>query len=119
VGAHQFDFAAIGVDPSGHATLLVGEPCPAIGAVLLDSVGFVLHGFLHQQSLQFQAGLADMLLDKAQTLLRVLLQLRQAPLEVSLPAGDVLFEQAILLGGKDLIDQGFHCFGAVGRACGG
>ena len=36
VGAEQLDLAAIGVDPPGHAALLVGEACPAVGALLLD-----------------------------------------------------------------------------------
>ena len=63
----QLDLATIGVDPPGDAALLVGEAGPAVGTLFLYRVGFVLHGFLHEQPLQFQAGLTDIHLQSSNT----------------------------------------------------
>src|ERR1019366_9348002 len=49
MGAEQFDFAAIGINPPGHATLLVAQRPQAIGALFIGLVGLGLHGFLHEQ----------------------------------------------------------------------
>ena len=75
MGAEQFDFAAIGINPPGHATLLVAQRPQAIGALFIGLVGLGLHGFLHEQPLQLQARLAHVLLDEAQALLGMLLDL--------------------------------------------
>ena len=91
----------------------------AVGALFRHRVGFVLHGFLHEQPLQFQAGLTDMLLDEAQTLLGVLVQLLQTLPEVFPPAGQVLFQQRLLRIGEDRIDQAFNFRRRAGRAGGG
>ena len=72
----------------------------AVRALFLHRVGLVLHGFLDQQALQAQGGLANVLFDKAQALFGMLLHLLQALAEVFPPVGDVLFEHAILTAGR-------------------
>jgi hypothetical protein len=78
MGAKQFNFAAISIDPPGHATLLVVEQPLAVGAFFISLVGLGLHGFLHEQALKLQARQAHMLLDEPQALLGMLLELLQA-----------------------------------------
>ena len=105
-GWDRFDL--IGINPPGHATLLVAERSLAVGAFFIGLVGLCLHGFLHEQPLKLQARLARVLLDETQALLGMLLDLLQALAQVLPPAGDVLFEQMVLTVGEDFIDQGFE-----------
>src|SRR6266446_4019964 len=93
MGAEQLDFAAIGVDPPGHAALFVAQALVAVRTLFIHGVSLVLQGLLDEQALQVQAGLADVLFDKAQALLGVLLDLLQALAEVLPPVGDVWFKQ--------------------------
>jgi hypothetical protein len=59
---------------------------------------------LDEQTLQAQAGLADVFFDEPQAVFGVLLNLRQALLEVLPPVGDVLFEQMALTVSNNFID---------------
>jgi hypothetical protein len=63
-----------------------------------------LHGFLDEQTLQAQAGLADVFFDEPQAVFGVLLNLLQALLEVLTPLGNVVFEQVALTVSHDFID---------------
>jgi hypothetical protein len=76
----------------------------AIRALLLHRVGLLLHGLLDEQTLQAQAGLADVFFDEPQAVFGVLLNLLQALLEVLPPVGDVLFEQMALTVSNNFID---------------
>ena len=112
MGAEQFDLAAIGVDDSGHAPFLVGQRALAAGALFIHRVGRGLHGLLHDRPLQFQGGLANVLLDEAQALFGMLLDAVQTRLEILTPAGDVLFQKAVLSLGDYFIDKGVNRFGS-------
>jgi hypothetical protein len=59
---------------------------------------------LDEQTLQAQAGLADVFFDEPQAMFGVLLNLLQALLEVLPPVGDVLFEQMALTVSNNFID---------------
>ena len=111
MGAQQLDFAAIGVDRAGHAALFVAEVMMTVRTFFIHRVSLVLHGLLDEQALQVQAGLADVLLDKAQALLGVLLDLLQALAEILPPVGEVLFQQAVLTVSHDFINQFFQRLG--------
>jgi hypothetical protein len=109
MSANQPDFAAIGVDPAGHAPFLVAERPMAVRTDLIHRIGLVLHGSLNQQALQLQRSLADVLLDEAAPgLFGVSSDLFQALLQVLPPVSDVLVQQVVLTLGDDLIDQLFE-----------
>ena len=106
MSAPQFHFAAAGIDRSFHPAFLVAQGALAIRAFLLHRVGLLLPGFLHQQPLQFQRRLTDVLFDKTQVLFGMLLHPRQGIPEILAPAPEILFEQAVGVPGHYLLDQG-------------
>jgi hypothetical protein len=75
MSAQEFDLATVGVDPPGHAALFVAQAMVAVGTFLIHGMGLVLHGFLHQQALQTQGGLPDVLFDVAQARFGMVLDL--------------------------------------------
>ena len=108
MGADQLDFAAIRVHPPGHATFLVAERPWQSGHFSSTGSALSCMAFCTSKPLQLQGGLAHVLFDEAQALFGMLLDLLQALAEVFPPAGDVLFEQAVLTVGDDFIDQRFQ-----------
>lgn len=86
MSARQFHFTAVGVDLSFHAAFFVAEGMLAIRTFLIHRVGLGLHGLLHQQPLQFQRRLTDVLFDKPQVLFGMLLHPLQSSLEILTPA---------------------------------
>ena len=87
----------------------------AIRALLLHRVGLFLHGLLDEQTLQAQAGLADVFFDEPQAVFGVLLNLLHALFEVLAPAVDVFIEQVELTLSNNFLDEFFQFQAAGGR----